>query len=548
MNRCRSSSQRVTRSGLLASALLCLVSGQAWARGIHVLTFHGDAARLGWNRRETALTLATVQTRQFGKLWETHLDGQVYGSPLHVSGLDIGGERDVVFAATENNSVYAIDAASGQVLWGPKTLAPSMNEAQFNDCNNIRPRHGITSTPFIDLKRKTIFVCGVTQPGIRQVYQVWGLDLQTGAVKPGWPVTLKGSYKGLLFDGGQLTQRGALHLVKGWLYIPFGSRCDIGEWHGWIMGVNTDNPSAPQRAFTPAPTVDGGGIWGGGGVSADKEGNLYCVTGNGGYNLDKGGSDVCESILRLAPRGDQLVFELRSRDYYVPSNYQALDAADVDMGGSSAILLPDQPGMKTPRLVVTCGKDGLFYVVNRYHLGGLGGEIQKQRVFGDERTRYHSNIKSTPAYFDGGSAGRFVYISGNETGPNGEAGIVALKIGTENGSTGGKAKLTVAWTLPQPLNQPGAPTVSSNGDKDGIVWLIESNKDDGDLGPPGVLYAFDAVTGKRLYHSNEDATRDVLGDARKFSCPTVANGRVFVGTDGVAAYGLLREKPGGSDR
>jgi hypothetical protein len=92
-----------------------------------------------------------------------------------------------------------------------------MNEAQFKDCNNIQPRHGITSTPVIDPKRKTIYVCGVTQPGIRQVYQVWGLDLQTGAVKPGWPVTLKGSYKGLAFDGGQLTQRGALNLVRGWL-------------------------------------------------------------------------------------------------------------------------------------------------------------------------------------------------------------------------------------------------------------------------------------------------------------------------------------------
>jgi outer membrane protein assembly factor BamB len=538
----------ITRALLPALALVSLLSGPAWARGVNILTFHGDAARLGWNRRETALTPATVQTRQFGKLWEAHLDGQVYGSPLHVSGLDIGGERDVVFAATENNSVYAIDAATGQLLWGPKTLAPSMNEAQFNDCNNIRPRHGITSTPFIDLKRKTIYVCGVTQPGIRQVYQVWGLDLQTGAVKPGWPVTLKGSYKGLTFDGGQLTQRGALNLVRGWLYIPFGSRCDIGEWHGWIMGVNTENPSAPQRVFTPAPSVDGGGIWGSGGVSADKEGNLYCVTGNGGYDLPKGGSNVCESVLRLSPRGDQIVLSGDPRDYYVPANYEELDSADVDMGGSSAILLPDQPGTKTPHLVVTCGKDGLFYVVNRDHLGGLGGEIQKQRIFGDPKSRYHSNIKSTPAYFDGGAAGRFVYISGNETGPNHEAGLAALKIGTENGETDGKTKLTVAWTLPNPLNQPGAPTVSSNGEKDAIVWLIESNKDDGEMGPPSVLYAFDAVTGKPLYNSNEDATRDVLGDGRKFSCPTVANGRVFVGTDGVAAYGLLSEKAGGKDR
>ena len=305
------------------------------------------------------------------------------------------------------------------------------------------------------------------------------------------------------------------------------------------MGVNTQNPSAPNRAFTPAPDVDGGGIWGSGGVAADAQGNIFCVTGNGNYNLDKGGANVCESILKLAPDGDDLRLGTDPANWYVPSNWKQLDAADVDMGGSSPILLPDLPNVKTPHIVVTCGKDGLVYMANRDSLGGVGGEIQKQRLFGDPKTTYHSNIKTTPAYFDSGASGRFVYVTGNETGPGGNAGIVALKLGAQSG----KPHMDVAWTLKKPLYQSGAPFVSSDGAQGGIVWVIESNKDDGDVGPPGILHAFNAVTGNEIYRSDEIPTRDTLEDARKFSCPTVANGRVFVGTHGVVCYGLLANSP-----
>ena len=508
--------------------------------GVDLLTFHGSPARLGWNDRETALSPAHVNTAEFGKIWETPMDGQVYGAPLYVSGLTVGGlTRDVVYAATENNSVYALDAATGVTIWTAKTLVRPLSEAEYNDCNNIHPLHGITSTPVIDRDAGTIYVCSVTQTGLAQRYDVWGLDIATGAVKPGWPVTLKGDYKGCKFDAGQLTQRGALNLVNDWIYIPFSSRCDIGEWHGWVMGVNAKKPGERQRAFCPAPTVAGGGIWGSAGVASDSAGLLYAVVGNGKYDLPQGGSNVCESIVRLMPDGKDLKFSRDKRDYYVPTNFQELDDADQDLGGSSAIVLPDLPGVSTPHLLVTCGKDGVIYLVNRDALGGLGGELHKQRMFGANEASYHANCKTTPAYFDAGAEGRFVYVAGNETGPAKEAGLVALKLGA---SAGGQATFSTAWTLPQELNAPGTPTVSSDGHGGGIVWLIESNKDDGDLGPPGVLHAFDAVSGKALYRSDENAARDVLTDARKFTCPTVAAGRVFVGTHGIVAYGLLSQK------
>jgi len=532
----------------LGFALLLLCAPVlARAQGVNILTHHVDTARLGWNDRETQLTLANVNARQFGKLWETVLDGQVYGSPLYVCRLTLKGKtRDVVYAATQNNSVYALDADTGQILWGPKTLAPSLDADQYNGCTNINPRHGITSTPVIDLGKRTIYVCGITQPGIQQEYRVWALDILTGKVKPGWPVTLQGRYKGCVFDAGQLTQRGAINLVNGWLYMTFGSRCDIGEWHGWVMGVNANNPSAPQRAFTPAPTVEGGGMWGAAGVSADADGMIYAVTGNGDFTLSQDGDNVCESIIRLKPEGSELKFSKTPKDYYVPTTYKELDATDMDLGGSSCIVPPDQPGTSTPRLIVTCGKDGLVYMVNRDHLGGPGGELYKQRLFGNPATRSFGIMMTSPAYFDSGTD-RFVYVSGGGVGPNGEKGIVALRIVPDGPN--GKAKLETVWTQKRDmLGLPGAPFVSSNGKQDAIVWLIDPRKDGADLGPPGVLYAFNAVTGEPLYASDEEPTRDELTDARKFSCPTVANGRVYVGTRGVVCYGLLNRKTGGGRR
>jgi hypothetical protein len=291
--------------------------------------------------------------------------------------------------------------------------------------------------------------------------------------------------------------------------------------------------------------VEGGGIWGSGGVSADAQGNIYCVTGNAGingFNLEKGGDNCCESVLKLRVEGDSLVFSRQPGEFYVPANWKALDAADVDMGGSSALILPEYAGSSSPRMLVTCGKDGLIYLVNRDRLGGVGSEVYKERLFGDEEAEYHSNIKTTPAYFDGGSAGRFVYVAGDQKGPKGQAGMVGMRL--TNGPDG-RARLNMAWTLKHTMEQPGAPTVSSNSERDPIVWVVESNKDGADNGPPGVLYAVDALTGRELYTSKEDPTRDVLTDARKFCCPTVANGKVYVGAHGVVAYGLLKSARGG---
>ncbi len=506
------------------------------AQRISVTTFHYDLARTGWNAKERVLTPRNVEKSRFGRLWHTPLDGQVYAAPLVVTGgRVVGSAGDAVIAVTENNTVYALDADTGSPLW-QQHLARPLTDVEYNDCINISPLHGITSTPFIDLERGEIYVCGATSVRLKQVYKVWALDLASGAVKEGWPITLQGQYRGTAFDGGQLTQRGALTMVDGRLYIPFASRCDIGEWHGWVMGVNTREPGATQRLFSPSPDSSGGGIWGSAGLAADGQGHLYAVTGNGDFNLSSGGRSITEAIVKLNT-SDTLSFSYQPRDYYVPANYEQLDRIDADLGGSSAIVL-DQPGSATPHLLLTGGKDGLVYLVDRDNLGGIGGEIQKERLFGSPTGGYGSFIKTTPAYFEDGQGGQYVVVTGNDKGRGGTQGVVTLKLSLDANR---RSRFNPLWSAGRPLYQPGTAVVSSNGSADAIIWVIESNKNDDDGGPAGVLHAYDARTGRELYRSNQRERRDSLGDARKFSAPTVANGRVYCGTDGVVAFGLIEE-------
>ncbi|HEX8237654.1 MAG TPA: PQQ-binding-like beta-propeller repeat protein [Abditibacteriaceae bacterium] len=501
---------------------------------VHSLTFHYDNARLGWNNRETKLTPTSVRPESFGKLWDQPLDGFVNGSPLQVSGIAVGGrKRDVVYAATERNSVYALDAATGKVLWSRRQMAPPITAMEFSGEWRTNIVHGVLSTPVIDLAGGTIYVCGIHAPGLRQQFVVWALDIRTGKTRPGWPVVVRGSYRGTPFVPGQVMQRGALSLVNGWVYVPFGGRGDTPPWRGWVMGINTRRPATPQRTFCTSPFSDGAGVWSAAGVAADRNGDLFLVTGNGDFDLFRGGHNLGQTVLRLRPRGQQLQFSRQRPDYYTPPNYKHLDDQDEDMGGATAIVLPDQRATRTPRLLFTGGKDGLGYLLNRDRLGGIGGELQKQRFYGDPKAIYHEGVRATPAYFDAGSKGRFVFLAGDETGPQNQNGIVALRL-TTNGANG-PARVQQVWTIKQHVERPTSPVVTSQGSRNGIVWTVETRDE-----PNPVLRAYDALSGRELYHSDMGPETDRLIGARRFVSPTVVNGRVFIGARGVFAYGLVK--------
>jgi hypothetical protein len=505
------------------------VSGQ----GVNVLTFHYDNARLGWNRAETQLTPAAVRPGAFGKLWHAPLDGFVPGSPLYVSELDIGGQRRaVVFAGTDHNSVFALDAASGRILWERRRLREPLTDAQFSGSWFGDDLHGILSTPVIDLETRTLYTCVVRAKGFRQLFEVWALDIRTGETRPGWPIVLKGAYRGSPFVGGQVMQRGALMLVEGWVYVPFGGRGDIPPWRGWLIGVDTRRPSAPQRAFCSSPVTDGAGIWSGGGVSSDDAGALFTATGNGDFDLFKGGANLAQSVLRLTTAQGRLGFSGQPPDYYTPANYKYLDEQDEDLGGATALVLPDQPDTSTPRLLFTGGKDGLAYLLNRDNLGGIGGEVQKFRLFGDINAVYHEGIRSTSAYFDAGEKGRFLFVAGDQPGPENALGLAALQLTAE--SPGSTMRMKRVWTLKQPVNGPSSPVVSSQGSANGILWLVETND-----GERSSLRAYDALSGAELYNSNAGSPNDRFDGGRRFTSPIVADGRVFIGAQGVLCFSLL---------
>lgn len=500
------------------------------------VTYHRDNARLGWNPHETALTPERVQSADFGKRWVNALDGMVQGSPLYMKGLTVGGKKaDVVFAATHKNSVYALNAADGAILWEARELTPPLSDGEFNGSWRGGDQHGILSTPVIDPKSGTIFVCTPKVRGLRQVYQAWALDIRTGKVRQGWPVTLNASYKGVPFKAGQLMQRGALLMQDDWVYIPFGGRGDVPPWRGWIVGINITTPDATQRGFCTSTTTDGAGIWSAGGLAALPNGEMFAITGNGDYDFPKG-DNLAQTVLRLKADKNGLTFSRTPKDFYTPTNHLFLDEQDEDLGGATGLLLPKQPGTSTPNVLFTGGKDGCAYLLNRDNLGGLGGELQRQRLFSKENATYHEGIRATAAYFDAGAAGRLIFVPGDEPGTDDNHGMVALKLVPEK--PGGPLRFSKVWTLKIDLNRPTSPIVTSDGAKNGVIWLVQPQGFDS---PESSLNAFDALTGAELFHSGKKSS-DKLEGGSLFVSVTAGDGRVFVGGKGVYCYGLSSKR------
>src|SRR5205807_6680062 len=335
---------------------------------VEILTFHGDLARTGWNPDERALTPATVRPAAFGRLWTAPVEGEIYAEPLVAAGVVVRGTpRTAVYAVTGHGLVYAFDAADGGRLWGPVSLGPPVPRADL-PCGNIDPV-GITSTPVIDRASSTLYVVGLTTPdaGRTKVYKIAALDLATGGMRPGWPaVIVPPVTSGLQFDPGVHQQRGALALLHGVVYVPFGGYWgDCGNYHGWVVGIPVSAPSQQQAFVTP--THREGGIWTTGGLAADAAGSLYAATGN---SDSEAAVDLGNSVVRLTTVPG-LAFSGRPADFFTPSNFVALNQTDTDLGSTAPLVLPAQPDSSTPDLVFIAGKQGVAYLINRANMGGL---------------------------------------------------------------------------------------------------------------------------------------------------------------------------------
>lgn len=479
-----------------------------------VLTFHNDDARDGAFTNETTLTPANVNSSQFGKLISYPVDGQIYAQPLFIPQLSIGGAaHNVVFVATENDTVYAFDADGSQTtpLWTTSLGIPSPR----NDVEGISPQLGVTSSPVIDITTNTLYVLAETNSG---PFYLHALDITSGAEKFGGPVPVTAKVSGTGWDSsnGVITlEKGcyqrmglALDPVTNMIYIPFG-HCN----HGWILAY--DKTSLQQTAiFNATPNGAGGGLWSGSGAPAieDLSGDIYVITGVDQNDPSSGFND---SFLRLSA-GD-----LSEQDFFQPDNESWLDANDADLGSGAAILLPDNPS-STPREVIGGGKDGRVFVVNRDNMGNFSPDSNNVIQTVTIGIHQFDNIFSTPVYWNG-----FLYYHCDDD-----------KLKAYSWNNGLLSTQPVSSASPVYGMHGATASLSANGTSNGIIWDLDNSA----YGTgPAVLHAYDATKlSTELYNSSQADTRDTAGIALKLTVPTIAGGKVFVGTSNeLDIYGLF---------
>ena len=492
-----------------------------------------DNKRTGANLNETILTPANVNASKFGKLFVLPVEGDVYAQPLYVPKIEIPGKgfHNVVFVATESDSVYAFDAAGqpASPLWHVSFINPRAGinpvPAHATRCSFVAPNVGITSTPVIDPATRTMYILARTSERVngeeRFFQRLHAIDITTGAEKPGSPVLIRASlntpwFFGLLnhevtFHALFENPRAALLLSKGTLYIAWGSSCDVGPYYGWVLAYDA-RTLKQTGVFNASPDSGESGIWqADAGIAADDAGNVYAVTGNGRFTVSSGGRDYGDTVLKLAFQNGSLAV----KDYFTPFNEHELNSTDEDLGSSGPVLLPDQPGTN-PHLLVVAGKAGVIYLIDRDRMGHFHGgadtnALQTLRAAG-------TGAFGAPAYWNG----HLYYFGSND---------FLKDFAVDRGRLS-----------PQPVHQgtqefsdPGAiPAVSSNGTKDGIVWVVLT-KGWQEHDRYAVLQAYDASDVSRLLYS------DPVGQALRFTMPTVADGRVYMGMrSAVYVYGLKR--------
>ena len=538
--------------------LFCTVVMPAFGQ-TSVLMQHNDNARTGQNTSETILDTTNVNVSQFGKLFAMPSDGQVYAQPLYVPGVTInGGVHNLVVLATENDSVYAYDAdSSGAPLWkasmvdaahGAGAGETALNSATTTGCNEM-PQVGITSTPVIDPTSKTIYVEAKSTDGVNYFHRLHALDLLTGNEKTPGPVVIAGTVSGtgdgssngqLSFDNLLQLNRPGLLLLNGTIYIAYGSHCDFSPYHGWLFAY--DEATFTQKSvYVTTPNGGLGGFWmSGAGVAADASGNIFIASGNGDFDtINVPATETGDTILKFSAT-NQILTQL---DYFTPEDQGSLDTGDIDLGSGGVLLVPDQSG-SFPHILVQAGKEGRIYVVNRDQMT-TNNSHYCSGCSNDPEIIEESGIPAVGS--SGGQGGMFnIAAYWNNTlyfwGVNDVLKSIPI--------TNGLPDFThVTGSTPQ-IGFPGAGvSVSSNGMTPGsaIVWAINGTQY-GSPGPgpgPAVVYAYDATNIlTMLYSSAQNATRDAAGNAAKFAVPTVANGKVYVGTSTeVDVYGLVGTNP-----
>ncbi|HWA92314.1 MAG TPA: hypothetical protein VG889_19910 [Rhizomicrobium sp.] len=529
------------RSAALLTGFL-LAAGSAPAGPISVTTYHYDNMRTGWNQLETGLKPSNVKSANFGLLHSTRLDDQVDAQPLVLGSQKIaghGGKHEVVYVATESNTIYAIDGNSGHVLLTRNFGNPVPFTELPGGCNNNGPNIGINSTPVIDPETNTLYVVTDTFEANHAVYRVHALDPQDLSDKVA-PVVVGAS--GKLTDGSTYNfnafasrLRAGLLIANGNLYAGFASYCDVDadQSRGWVLGwqLDTLTPLASNQLNNKlAHSTDDfflTSIWMSGyGLASNLAGDIYFVTGNADFSGDSYNrvTNLAESVVQVS--GDLTTV----KSFFTPFGdlgWQNLDQWDADFGSGGAMLLPPQPNSEA-NILVAAGKVGVMYVLNADDLNN--GKPKGGKAFS---TADVGACWCGPSYYKASDGFGRVVSSGNNT-----VGVWKVQAG------GAKPKLVMK-------NQPGDvegaqfpgffTSVSSNGTlkNTAVVWAVGRPTDSG---PAKIkLFAFDPDKQGALFSAVAGSWPNTGGDSN--IVPVVANSKVYVAADqSLSIFGI---SPGG---
>lgn len=515
---------------------------------VPVLTWRYDLTHAGENTKETELTPANVASDAFGKLFSLPVDDRVFAQPLYVPNLKMsdGQMHNVLFVATENDSIYAFDAdAKGSPIWrvslltaahGAGSGATPVPQADVAPSEDIGPNIGITGTPAIDAATNTMYVVANTKENGQYFSRLHAINLLTGAEQPNSPVAITASVAGNGdgSSGGQVpfsplwtNQRSALNYHNGHVYIAYSSHGDISPYHGWLFAY--DATTLKQTAVLCLSPEDlGASVWASGaGMPIDTNtGKMFVVTSNGDRNTPfKSTSDYGESVVAVNIANGQLT----PTDAWTTFNYRTLNTPDMDLGSGGLLMLPDQPG-SYPHLILAAGKEARVSLLNRDNLGGLASGSNSTAVqdFTISSITAGDGFWGTAAYWNGNV---YMWAGGDDGGtPN-----VGMQFTLNNGllNTTPKSETTFTSAFPGPTF-----SVSSNGTQDGIAWAVKA--DQFNSNGPAVLYAFDADDLANILYESDAKSGDSAGPANKFSVPVVTNGKVYVAAKGeIDVYGLV---------
>jgi len=520
----------VCLTALLAACTIASASAQ------DVTTYHNDNARTGQNLGETILTPSNVNTSTFGKLWVLAADGKVDAEPLYLSAVTLPDTtvHNIVYVASEHDTVYAYDADTGALLWHVSMLKSGETTSDDRGCSQVTPEIGITATPAIDRSigpHGTLYVVAMSKDSSGNYHQrLHALDITTGAEEFGGPVDVAATYPGtgdnssggnVIFDPKQYKERPGLLILNGQVYTSWSSHCDIRPYTAWIISY-AEGTLAQTSVLDITPNGSEGSVWqSGAGIAADASGNIYFLTANGTFDttLNAQGfptlGDYGNAFMKLSTTSNILAVA----DYFNMSNTVSESNADADLGSGGALVLPDMidSGGTTRHLAVGAGKDRNIYLVDRDNMGKFNPNTNN--IYQQLNTPLAGTEYGMAAYFNGaiyyGSVGdklkMFPFASAKlASSPSSETAITFTYPGT-------------------------TPSISANGAANGVVWATENTN-------PAVLHAYDASNlATELYNSNQAASgRDQFGAGNKFITPMIIHGKVYVGTTtGVGVFGLL---------